>query len=92
MTLSFVPGTYEFTATTWMADGPAGDGHLKLDLAAHHHYYIELRDCDSFPPASPRQLVLSAICRHPYCSISPAVSARHRLTLPRVRPEAQRSR
>jgi hypothetical protein len=49
MTVSFVPGPYEFTATTWMADGPGGGGHLKLDLTAHHHYYIELRDRDSFP-------------------------------------------
>ncbi len=49
MTVSFVPGTYEFTATTWMAEGPGGGGHLKLDLAAHHHYFIELRDRDSFP-------------------------------------------
>ena len=48
-TVSFVPGTYAFTATTWMADGPGGGSHLKLDLAAHHHYYIELRDRDSFP-------------------------------------------
>jgi hypothetical protein len=49
VTISFVPGTYEFTATTWMADGPGGGSHLRLDLNAHHHYYIELRNRDSFP-------------------------------------------
>jgi hypothetical protein len=48
-TISFVPGTYEFTATTWMASGPAGGGHINIDLATHHHYYIELRDRASFP-------------------------------------------
>lgn len=49
ITISFAPGSYEFTATTWMANGPAGGGHLKLDLVGHHHYYIELRDRESFP-------------------------------------------
>jgi hypothetical protein len=49
VTISFAPGTYEFTATTWMATGPAGGGHLKVELLAHHHYYVELRDRESFP-------------------------------------------
>jgi hypothetical protein len=49
VTISFVPGMYEFTAATWMANGPAGGSHLNLDLAAHHHYYVELRDRATFP-------------------------------------------
>jgi hypothetical protein len=49
ITVSFVPGTYEFTATTLLANGPAGGSHLKLDLAGHHHYFVELRDRESFP-------------------------------------------
>jgi len=32
-----------------MAGGPGRGSHLKLDHAAHHHYYIELGDRDSFP-------------------------------------------
>jgi hypothetical protein len=49
VTISFVPGTYHFTATTWMSNGPALGAHLTLDLAAHHHYYVELRNRASFP-------------------------------------------
>jgi len=49
ITIALVPGTYEFTTATWMANGPAGGSHLNLDLAAHHHYYVELRDRASFP-------------------------------------------
>lgn len=49
ITISFVPGTYEFTATTVLANGPAGGAHLKLDLTAHHHYYVELRTRPLWP-------------------------------------------
>ena len=49
VTISFIPGTYKFTANTWMASGPNGGAHLGLDLAPHHHYYVELRTRESFP-------------------------------------------
>jgi hypothetical protein len=49
VTISVVPGMYEFTAATWMANGPAGGSHLKLNLVARHHYYVELRNRMSFP-------------------------------------------
>lgn len=49
ITISFVPGAYEFTATTVLAHGSAGGAHLKLDLAGHHHYYIELRTRPLWP-------------------------------------------
>jgi hypothetical protein len=49
VTIWMIPGAYEFTAATWMANGPAGGSHLKLNLVAHHHYYVELRNRMSFP-------------------------------------------
>jgi hypothetical protein len=48
-TYHFDPGSIEFTAQTWMASGPLGGAHLKLNLVAGNHYFVEVRTRNSWP-------------------------------------------
>jgi hypothetical protein len=48
-TFHFDPGPIEFTAQTWMAPGPLGGAHLKLNLVAGKRYFVEVRTRDSWP-------------------------------------------
>jgi hypothetical protein len=38
VTFNLDPGQHTLTATSWMASGPAGGGHLKINLLAGQHY------------------------------------------------------
>jgi hypothetical protein len=49
VTFHFDPGPIEFTAQTWMASGPLGGAHLKLNLVAGKHYFVEVRTRVSWP-------------------------------------------
>jgi hypothetical protein len=49
VTFHFDPGSIEFTAQTWMASGPIGGAHLKLNLVAGKHYFVEVRTRVSWP-------------------------------------------
>jgi hypothetical protein len=49
VTFHFDPGPIEFTAQTWMAPGPLGGAHLKLNLIAGKHYFVEVRTRVSWP-------------------------------------------
>src|ERR1700722_8572550 len=49
VTFHFDPGPIEFTAQTWMAPGALGGAHLKLNLDARKHYFVELRTRVSWP-------------------------------------------
>jgi hypothetical protein len=49
VTFHFDPGPIEFTAQTWMASGPLGGAHLKLNLIAGKHYFVEVRTRTSWP-------------------------------------------
>jgi hypothetical protein len=48
-TFHFDPGSIEFTAQTWMASGTLGGAHLKLNLVAGKHYFVEVRTRISWP-------------------------------------------
>ena len=48
-TFHFDSGPIEFTAQTWMAPGTLGGAHLKLNLDAGKHYFVELRTRVSWP-------------------------------------------
>jgi hypothetical protein len=48
-TFHFDPGPIEFTAQTWMAAGTLGGAHLKLNLDAGKHYFVEVRTRVSWP-------------------------------------------
>jgi hypothetical protein len=48
-TYHFDPGSIEFTAQTWMASGPIGGAHLKLNLVAGKRYFVEVRTRVSWP-------------------------------------------
>jgi len=48
-TFHFDPGPIEFTAQTWMASGTLGGAHLKLNLVAGKHYFVEVRTRVSWP-------------------------------------------
>jgi hypothetical protein len=49
VTFHFDPGPIEFTAQTWIASGPFGGAHLKLNLVAGKHYFVEVRTRVSWP-------------------------------------------
>jgi hypothetical protein len=49
VTFHFDPGPIEFTAQTWMAPGTLGGAHLKLNLVAGKHYFVEVRTRTSWP-------------------------------------------
>jgi hypothetical protein len=49
VTFHFDPGPIEFTAQTWVASGPLGGAHLKLNLVAGKHYFVEVRTRVSWP-------------------------------------------
>lgn len=49
VTFHFDPGPIEFTAQTWMATGPFGGAHLKLNLVAGKRYFVEVRTRTSWP-------------------------------------------
>jgi hypothetical protein len=49
VTFHFDPGPIEFTAQTWMAPGTLGGAHLKLNLVAGKHYFVEVRTRISWP-------------------------------------------
>jgi hypothetical protein len=48
-TFHFDPGPIEFTAQTWMASETLGGAHLKLNLVAGKHYFVEVRTRVSWP-------------------------------------------
>jgi hypothetical protein len=49
VTFHFDPGPIEITAQTWMASGTLGGAHLKLNLVAEKHYFVEVRTRVSWP-------------------------------------------
>ncbi len=49
ITFALEPVEVEFTAQTWMAAGPTGGAHLKLNLVAGKHYFVEVRTKQSWP-------------------------------------------